>query len=154
MTPTIRPRDSRANRRRHPATLALIALLIGGAALAGCGSSSNSASSKPGYCSAVADLESSIKTLPSADEVKKNGVSALKSAFTQVQQDAATVVDEAKTAFSTQTTALKDSVETLSTTVPQIASSPTPEAIAQLPAQISAVATSADNLQSAVSSKC
>ena len=152
MTPVHRPRDSRANRRRPTSVVALIALLIAGALLAGCGSSGSS--SKPAYCSAVSDLESSVKTLPSADEVKKNGVSTLKSALTEVQQDTATVVTEAKSEFSSQTTALKTSVDTLSSTVKQIGSSPTPQAIAQLPAQLAAVTTSAGNLQSSVSSKC
>ena len=134
--------------------LVLVALVIGGALLAGCGSSGSSTSNQPAYCSAISSLESSVKALPSADDVKQNGVSELKSALTKVQQDTATVVAEAKSAFSSQTTALKSSVDTLSSTVDQITGSPTPQVIAQLPAEISAVATNAKNLQSAGSSKC
>ena len=154
MTPLGTPRHDRPNqRRRRPPVLVLVAMVIGGALLAGCGSSSSS-SSEPAYCSAVSSLESSVKALPSVDEVKQNGVSELKSALMKVQQDTATVVAEAKSAFSSQTTALKSSVDTLSGTVDQITGSPTPQVIAQLPAEISAVATNAKNLQSAVSSKC
>jgi hypothetical protein len=53
-----------------------------------------------------------------------------------------------------QTTALKNSVDALSSTVKQLASAPGAQTLAQLPAELSAVVTAAKNLQSAVSSKC
>ena len=152
MTHTTRPHHDRSNHRGRRAALPLIVLLSAAALLAGCGSSSST--SQPTYCSAVSDLEDSVNNLPSADDVKNNGVSALKSALTQVQHDAGTVVNEAQSAFSSQTTAVKTSVDTLSTNVNQIANTPTPQAIAQLPAQISSVTTSTKDLQSAVSSEC
>jgi hypothetical protein len=136
--------------RRPDWGVALLALLICGALLVGCGSSS----SKPAYCSAVSKVESALKSLPSAEDVKKNGVGTLKSAFSQLQQNATTAVNQAKSDFSSQTTALKSSLDALSSTVTQIASSPSAQTIAQLPAQLSAVGTAAKDLQSAVSSKC
>jgi hypothetical protein len=126
-----------------------LALLIGGALLVGCGSRG-----KPAYCSAVSKVENALKSLPSAEDVKRNGVGTLKSAFSQLQQNATTAVNQANSDFSSQTTALKSSLDALSSTVKQIASSPSAQTIAQLPAQLSAVETAAKDLQSAVSSKC
>ena len=149
MTRSLRQPDNRCTRGRRTAVLALVALVIGGALLAGCGSSS-----KPSYCSPVSKVENAIKSLPSVDQIKKNGVGTLKTAVSQLQQDATTAVNQAKSDFSSQTTALKSSVDALSSTVKQIAGSPSALTIAQLPAELSAVSTAAKNLQSAVSSKC
>lgn len=149
MTRTSRRHENRSGRRRHPAVLALLALLIGGGLLAGCGSSS-----KPAYCSPVSKVEAAVKSLPTVDEVKKNGVGTLKSAVLQLQQNATAAVNQAKSDFSSQTTALKTSVDALSSTVNQVVGTPSRQTLAQLPAELSAVRTAAKNLQSAVSSKC
>ena len=149
MTCILRHHDNRSRRRTYPAVLTLLALLIGGGLLAGCGSSS-----KPAYCSPVSKVENAVKSLPTVDDVKKNGVGTLKSAVVQLQQDATAAVNQAKSDFSTQTTALKSAVDTLSSTVRQIAGTPSVQTLAQLPSELSAVGTAAKNLQSAVSSKC
>jgi Sec-independent protein translocase protein TatA len=149
MTRTFTDHDNGSYRRRHPAALALLALLIGGALIAGCGSSS-----KPAYCNAVTKTENAVKSLPTLSDVKANGIGTLKSALSTLQQNATTAINQAKTDFSTHTTALKNSVDALGNTVKQIASTPSVQTLAQLPTQISAVGTAAKNLQSAVSSKC
>ena len=149
MTRTSRRHDNHSSRRRHPAGLALLALLIAGGMLAGCGSSS-----KPAYCSPVSKVENAVKSLPTVDDVKKNGVGTLKSAVLQLQQNATAAVNQAKSDFSSQTTALKSAVDALSSTVNQIAGTPSVQTLAQLPAEFSAVSTAAKSLQTAVSSKC
>jgi hypothetical protein len=128
--------------------VALLALLIGGPLLAGCGSS------KPAYCDPISKTENAVKSLPTAQDVKKNGVGTLTSALSTLKQNATSAINQAKSDFSTQTTALKNSVDALSNTAKQLASSPSVATLAQLPAQVSAVETAAKNLQSAVSSKC
>ena len=138
-----------SSRRRHPARLALLALLIAGGMLAGCGSSS-----KPAYCSPVSKVENAVKSLPTVNDVKTNGIGTLKSAVQQLQQNATAAVNQAKSDFSSQTTALKTSVDALSSTVNQVVGTPSRQTLAQLPAELSAVSTAAKNLQSAVSSKC
>ena len=138
-----------SSRRRHPARLALLALLIAGGMLAGCGSSS-----KPAYCSPVSKVENAVKSLPTVNDVKTNGIGTLKSAVQQLQQNATAAVNQAKSDFSSQTTALKTSVDALSSTVNQVVGTPSRQTLAQLPAELSAVKTAAKNLQSAVSSKC
>ena len=149
MTRTSRRHENHSGRRRHPAVLALLALLIAGGLLAGCGSSS-----KPAYCSPVSKVETAVKSLPTVNDVKKNGIGTLKSAVLQLQQNATAAVNQAKSDFSSQTTALKTSVDALSSTVNQVVGTPSRQTLAQLPAELSAVRTAAKNLQSAVSSKC
>ena len=151
MTPThIRPNDDPGG-RRHPAVTVLLALLIGGTLLTGCGGSS---SSKPAYCDPVTKTENAVKSLPTVEEVRKNGVGTLKSALSTLEQNATKAVNQAKSDFSSQTTALKNSVDALSSTVKGLASAPSVQTLAQLPAEFSAVSTAAKNLRSAVSSKC
>jgi len=126
-----------------------VAILSAGAALlAGCGGSS-----KPSYCSAVASLKSSIQAVPTTG-VLSNGTNALKSALTQVENDAKAVVSSAKSDFPNETAALQSSVNALSSSAKQLGSSPTPSAIAQTASNAAAVATASKNLQSATSSKC
>jgi hypothetical protein len=141
--------DNRPNARRHSAVAALLTLQIGGALLAGCGSSS-----KPAHCDPVSKVENAVKSLPTVEDVKTNGVETLKSALSTLEQNATTAVDQAKSDFSGQTTALKNSVDALSSTAKQLADSPSAQTFAQLPPELSAVKTAAKNLQSAVSSKC
>jgi hypothetical protein len=148
---TLRPGrpDNHLNGHRCPAVLALLAVLIGAGLLAGCGSSS-----KPAYCDPVSKTENAIKSLPTVADVRTNGVGTLKSAVSTLEQNATTAVNQAKSDFSSQTTALKNSVHALSDTVQQLASPPGAATLAQLPAELSAVSAAAKNLQSAVSSKC
>jgi outer membrane murein-binding lipoprotein Lpp len=151
MNPTLSQHADRPSYRRHPAVLTLLALVFGAVLLAGCG---NSGSSKPAYCNPVTKTENAVKSLPTVSDVKANGVGTLKTAVSQLQQDATTAVNQAKSDFSSQTTALKSAVDGLSSTVKQIASTPSVQTLAQLPAELSAVSTAAKDLQSAVSSKC
>jgi hypothetical protein len=132
--------------RRTAQTVA--ALVLGVATLAACGGSS-----KPSYCSSVSSLESSIKALPSTNIVQ-TGLGGLESAVSKVQSDAQTAITAAKSDFPTETSALKSSVDTLSATAKQAVSSPSPATLVQLPAQVSAVVTAANNFQSATKSKC
>jgi hypothetical protein len=127
---------------------ALVAVSIAAAVLAGCGGSS-----KPSYCSAVTELENSIKALPTTDVIK-NGTSGLQSALTKVENNAKSVVDAAKSDFPNETNAVKSSVDSLSSSIKQLGSSATPAAIAQVGVQASAVVTAVKDLVSATSSKC
>lgn len=149
MTPTHTRPDTHPNGRRHHAVAALLAVLLGGALLIGCGSSS-----KPAYCDPVSKTENAVKSLPTAEDVKTNGLGTLTSALSTLEQNATTAVSQAKSDFSSQTTALKNSVDALAITGKQLAGSLSVETLAQVAAELSAVTKSAKNLQSAVSSKC
>jgi predicted PurR-regulated permease PerM len=134
--------------RRPRRTAVTLAALVLCAILAACGGSS-----KPGYCSAVSNLESSIKAIPSTNIVA-TGLNGLKSSLTKVQSDAQTAISAAQSDFPNETSALKSAVDTLETTVRQAASSPSAATLAQIPAQVSAVVTAVNNFQSATKSKC
>jgi hypothetical protein len=134
-------------RRRRLGQAAALALAATAALATGCGSS------KPAYCSAVANLESSIKSVPNTDVVT-NGTAALKSTLQKVQSDAEAVVSAAKSDFPNETSALSSSVTTISTSIKQLPSSPAPAQVAQLAGQATAVITAAKDLKSATSSKC
>lgn len=135
-----------AKPRGAAATVAATVLCAG--ALAACGGSS-----KPSYCSSVSNLEASVKALPSTNIVA-TGLNGLKSAVGKVHSDAQTAINDAKSDFPNETSALKSAIDSLSTTVKQAASSPTPATIAQIPSQVSAVVTAVNDFQSATKSKC
>jgi hypothetical protein len=154
MTHRTRQPDDRSHRHPHPAGFALLVLVIGGLLVSGCGSSSSSTTSKPAYCSPVTSVENAVKSLPTVNDVKTNGIGTLKTAVSQLQKNATAAVNQAKSDFSSQTTALKSSVDALTTTVKQVTGTPSLQTLGQLPAELSAVSTAAKNLQTAVSSKC
>ena len=128
--------------------MAVALLAAAGVALSGCGGSS-----KPSYCSSVDNLKSSIKALPTTNVVA-TGVNGLKSAIEKVQTDANAAVNDAKSDFPNETSAVKSSVDTLSATIKSLSSSPSASALAQVPSQVSAVVTAVDNFSSATKSKC
>ena len=143
-----RPAPSAA-RSRRTAFAALLAVLVAGVLLAGCGGSS-----KPAYCHPVAKTKDAVKSLPSLQEVQQKGVGTLTSALDTLKTNAMKAADAAKSDFSTQTTALKTSVDALSGTAKQLAASPSAQTLARLAGELSAVGTAAKNLESAVSTKC
>jgi hypothetical protein len=133
---------------RKLALVSALVALVAAVLVVGCGSSS-----KPSYCSSVTNLENSVKALPSTNVIA-NGTSALKSAFSKIENDAKTVVSSAKSDFPTETSALSTSVDSLSSTLSGLKGSPSAATLAGLPAQVSAVVTATDNFKSATHSKC
>lgn len=132
---------------RKLALVSALVALVAAVLVAGCGSSS-----KPSYCS-VTNLENSVKALPSTNVIA-NGTSALKSAFSNIENDAKTVISSAKSDFPTETSALSTSVDSLSSTLEGLKGSPSAATLAALAGQVSAVVTAADNFKSATHSKC
>ena len=90
-----------------PALSAVAAVVV--IALAGCGSS------KPGYCADRTNLENSIKGLTSLSV--SSGLSGLEAQLTKIETDATTLVNSAKSDFPTETSAVKSSVDSLSSAV-------------------------------------
>jgi hypothetical protein len=105
--------------------------------LAGCGPS------KPAYCAARADLQNLLTGVSSLSPTSPT--STLRAEFTKITTAANTVVTEAKGAFPAQTSAIKSSVDTLTTAVDALGTNPTAS-------QIAAVATSALTVVSSVKS--
>ena len=84
----------------------------------------------------------------------QSGLKGLESAFGKVQSNAQSVINDAKHDFPNETNALKSSLDALSSTVNQLTSSPSAAAIAQVPSQVSALVSSADDFATATKSKC
>ena len=125
----------------------LVVLASAAIALAGCGSS------KPSYCSARSDLETSVKDLGNV-KVTSGGVSEFKSQLQKVKSSADSVVNSAKKDFPTETSALASSVSTLETAVKGLPANPSVNQLAPLASEVTGVATAAKSFVDATSSKC
>jgi hypothetical protein len=73
-------------------------------------------SSKPAYCTDASQLKTSVENLGNVN-VATNGLSSLKTALSKVQTNATTFTTDAKSAFPSQTTALKNSLSSLETAI-------------------------------------
>jgi hypothetical protein len=110
-------------------------------ALAGC-------SSKPAYCTDRTNLQNSVKGLTSA------GISGLKTQVKQIQSDATTLVNSAKSDFPTETSAITSSVDTLKNSLAALPSSPSAAQIATVTANAASVVSSVKSFVDASNSKC
>jgi hypothetical protein len=129
--------------------LPAVVLVVCGLA-AGC---SSSGSSKPAYCTAAGQLKTSVHNLGDVN-VSKNGLSSLQTALGKVQASATTFAADAKSAYPSQTTALKNSLSSLGTAVKSAKGQPPLTAAAAVVPSVTQVKTSASALESAVSGKC
>ena len=128
----------------------IVPLALAAAALvaAGCGSDS-----KPDYCSNVSDLQQSVDDLKNV-QLNSSTLTTLQTDVQKVQTNADAVVSSAKQDFPSETSALKSSVSTLSTTIQQLPPSPTAQQLLAVAPQISSTVTAAKNLSSATKSAC
>ncbi len=122
------------------------AIVMVAIAAAGCGSS------KPAYCSARTDLENAVKGLTSLNV--SSGVSGLKSQLEKIDSAASKVVSQAKSDFSSQTEAIKSSVDSLTAAVKGLPSNPSAGQVAAVAADESKVVSSVQSFTHATSSKC
>jgi hypothetical protein len=111
-------------------------------ALAGCGSS------KPAYCSDRTNLQNSVKGLTSA------GISGLKTQITQVESDASTVVNSAKSDFPSETSAITSSVDALKSSLAALPSSPSAAQVVIVGRDAASVVSSVKSFVDASNSKC
>ena len=119
---------------------------VGLLALTGCGSS------KPGYCSNRANLESSVKGLTSLNI--SSGINGVKAQLNKIQSDATALANSAKADFPSQTSAITSSVDALSRAVTALPSNPSAGQIATVASQAASVVSSVKGFTDATSSKC
>ena len=124
---------------RIPLVVAVAATVV---ALAGC------SSSKPAYCADRTNLQNSVKGLTSA------GISGLKSQVGQIQGDATTLVNSAKSDFPTETSAITSSVDALKTSLGALSPNPSAAQIATVTKDAAGVVSSVKNFVDASNSKC
>jgi len=125
---------------------AVLILVLSGLA-AGC------SSSKPAYCTAAANLKTSVSDLGNVN-VRQNGLSSLQTALISVQTNASTFASEAKSTFGPQITALQSTLSSLSTAIKSATGQPSVTAATAVASSVSQVKTSASELQTAVAGKC
>ena len=142
-TSTKLDRHSVARRSAAAICIALVAVVL----LAGCGGSS-----KPAYCSARTNLETSIKGLTGLNV--SGGISGLQAQFKKIQTDATALVSQAKGDFPSQTSAIKSSLSALESSVGSLTGSPSAGQIATIASNASAFANAVKSFVSATSSKC
>jgi hypothetical protein len=117
------------------------------------GCSSSSTSSKPAYCTAASQLKTSVHNLGNIT-INIHDLSSVNTAVSKVSSDAATFASEAKSAYPSQTTALKNSLTGLETAITAAKAQPSLTTIAAVVSAVTQVKTSAGNLQSAAKGKC
>ena len=127
----------------------MVVLAAAALVAAGCGGDD-----KPAYCSNVSDLEQSVDDLKNVQLKESGSLSTLQTDVEKVQSDADAIVSSAKEDFPNETSALKSSVSSLSTTINELPSSPTAQELAALAPDINSVVTAAKDLDSATSSAC
>jgi hypothetical protein len=135
---------SNLHRVRRLAPVAVAALVA--ITLAACGSS------KPAYCSARSDLQNSIKGLTSLNV--SSGVSGLKAQLSKIQTNATTLVNQAKSDFPSETSAISSSVSKLETAVKSLSSSPSAGQIASVASAATGVVSSVETFYNSTKSKC
>ena len=130
------------------------ALLVLSGLAAGCGGSSNSgSSSKPAYCTAASQLKTSVHNLGNIT-VNVHDLGSVNTAVSKISSDAKTFASEAKSAYPSQTTALRTSLSGLQAAIKAAQGQPSLTTVAAIVSAVMQVKTSASNLQNAASGKC
>jgi hypothetical protein len=114
---------------------------------AGCGSS------KPAYCADASQLKTSVNDLGNVT-INVHDLSSVNTAVSKVQADAKKFASDAKSAYPSQTTALKTSLSGLETAVRSAMAQPSVTTVAAVVSSVTQVKTAAGNLQAAVKGKC
>lgn len=128
-------------------------LLLPAAVLVLSGLAAGCSSSKPAYCAAASQLKSSVQDLGNVT-INVHDLSSVNTAVSKVQADAKTFASEAKSAYPSQTTALKTSLSGLQAAVTSAIGQPSLTTVAAVVSSVTQVKTAASNLQNAASGKC
>jgi flagellar capping protein FliD len=110
-------------------------------------------SSKPAYCADADQLKTSVQDLGNVN-INVHDLSSVDTAVSKVQADATTFASDAKSAYPSQTTALKTSLSSLETAVKSAMAQPSLTTVAAVVSSVTQVKTAADNVQSAVKGTC
>jgi phage host-nuclease inhibitor protein Gam len=127
--------------------------LLAAAVLAVSGLAAGCSSSKPAYCTDASQLKTSVQDLGNVN-INVHDLSSVDTAVSKVQADANKFAADAKSAYPSQTTALKNSVSSLETAVKSAMSQPSVTTVAAVGSSVTQVKTAAGNVQSAVKGTC
>jgi hypothetical protein len=123
------------------------AVLVLSVLLTGCGGST------PAYCGAASGLKTSVQNLDKVD-VRKNGLGSMKTALDNVSSNANAFISEAKSAFSSQTAALRSSLSDLNAAIKSAVQQPSVAALDAVTAAARQVKDSASAVDTAVAGNC
>jgi flagellar capping protein FliD len=127
--------------------------LVPAAALVLSGLAAGCSSSKPAYCADADQFKTSVQDLGNVN-INVHDLSSVDTAVSKVQADATTFASDAKSAYPSQTTALKTSLSSLETAVKSAMAQPSLTTVAAVVSSVTQVKTAADNVQSAVKGTC
>jgi len=142
----VRPAHRPGPRRWALLPAAVLVLALSGLA-AGCSSST------PAYCSDASQLKTDVQNLGNVN-INVHDLSSVDTAVSKVQADAEKFATDAKSAYPSQTTALKNSVSSLETAVKSAMSQPSVTTVAAVVSSVTQVKAAAGNVQSAVKGTC
>jgi flagellar basal body rod protein FlgC len=125
---------------------------VGLVAVAACGSSASTSSSRPAYCSDRTNLQKSVKGLTSLSP--SAGVSGLEAQVNKVKTIANNLANATKSDFPSQSNALNSSITALENSARSLASNPSAANIGTVTTDASNVVTAARNLVNATNAKC
>jgi hypothetical protein len=128
-------------------------VLLPAAALVLSGLAAGCSSSKPAYCTDADQLKTSVQDLGNVN-INVHDLSSVNTAVNKVQADATTFASDAKSAYPSQTTALKNSLSSLETAVKSAMGQPSVTTVAAVVSSVTQVKTAADNLQTAAKGTC
>jgi hypothetical protein len=127
--------------------------LVPAAALVLSGLAAGCSSSKPAYCADADQLKTSVQDLGNVN-IDVHDLSSVDTAVSKVQADAEKFAADAKSAYPSQTTALKTSLSSLETAVKSAMGQPSVTTVAAVVSSVTQVKTAADNLQTAAKGTC
>jgi hypothetical protein len=130
----------------HRWALVLAAALVLATVAAGC-------SSKPAYCTAASQLKTSVQDLGNIN-INVHDLSSVNTAVSNVQADAKKLASDVKSAYPSQTTALKTSLSSQQAAVKSAMAQPSLTTVAAVVSSVTQVKTAAGNVQTAVKGKC
>ena len=107
----------------------------------------------PDYCSNVSELEQSVRDLGNVDVVA-GGTNALRDALQGVEDQAEATIEAAKDDFPEETSAMRDSLDSLKQSAGELSESPAAEDIAPVASDVAAMVTAVQEFVSAADSEC
>lgn len=129
---------------RHRLVALATALMIAGV-IAGC-----TGDDKPGYCSALSDVQHSIEDLRIGD----GGASDVRAQLTTIEDQIKTLVSEVKSEYAAEAKAIESAVAALKTAIGKLPSPPTAQSLAGLQPAAQGVVDAVTGLADATTSTC
>ena len=116
-------------------------------------SSTSTASSKNAVCSAADDLKQSMAALADPS-LLTGGKSGIESAVNKVKSDVTALESAAKGSYTTETSAVKSSLDQLETAVGKLGNGNAVQTLSEVKTAITSLGSSISSLESALKTKC